>query len=139
MKRKLAQAAAALALFAVLLAGCASPPPASEAKLTKEGTEAILNSIVPDAKVISVEPSQVKGLYEAVVESGGQKGLIYVEPSGKYVVLGSIIEVASKENLTKKKFDELQKVDVSLIPLEKAIVMGKKEAPQKVVVFDDPD
>lgn len=139
MRKIPALAIAALALVSVLAAGCASQPATTQEKLTRDGAEEILNAIAPGIEVLSLEPSQVEGLYEAVVVSGGQKGLIYVDSSGKYAVLGSIVEISTKENLTKKKFEELQKVDTSLIPLDDAIVLGDRAAPQKVVVFDDPD
>jgi len=107
--------------------------------MSKEAAGEVLKVIIPDVKVLSVESAPVNGLWEAAFESAGKKGIAYIDFAGKNVVFGSIVNVATKTNLTKKKFDEINKIDVSLIPLDDAIVMGNSMAKHKVIVFDDPD
>lgn len=112
---------------------------ASKDAMSKEAAGEILKVIMPDVKVLSVEPAPVDGLWEAAFESKGEKGIAYIDFAGKNVIIGSILNIASKTNLTKKKFDEINKVDVSLIPLDNSIVMGNSMAKHKVIVFSDPD
>lgn len=106
--------------------------------MTKEEAREVLKVIAPDVTVISIERAPVEGLWEVVISTGGRKGIAYIDFARKNIVLGSILDAATKTNLTKEKFDEINKIDVSLIPLEDSVVMGNPEAERKVVVFDDP-
>ena len=90
-------------------------------------------------KVLEVRPAQVKGLFEVAVESKGQKGILYVDSSKKYIISGSILDVKTKTNFTQERYSDINKVDVSKIPLDDALVMGDKDAKYRVIVFDDPD
>jgi thiol:disulfide interchange protein DsbC len=126
-----------LVVCLVVLSGCKSSAPAKE--LTKAEAQEALKGMAPDLKVLSLERTPVEGLWEVVVQTGDSKGLVYVDSTGKYVFLGSLVEIATKENITKNRFEELQHVDVSSIPLGDALVMGNPEAAHKVIVFDDPD
>lgn len=112
---------------------------ASKDVMSKEAAGELLKVIMPDVKVLSVESAPVDGLWEVALESGGEKGIAYIDFAGKNVIFGNILNVATKTNLTKKKFDEINKIDVSLIPLKDSIVMGNSMAKHKVIVFDDPD
>ncbi|MEF9427203.1 MAG: hypothetical protein L0956_08555 [Candidatus Mariimomonas ferrooxydans] len=78
---------------------------------------------MPDVKVLSVWPAPVEGLWEVVMESGGKKSILYIDSAKKNILSGYIINIATKTNLTKKKFDEINKIDTSLIPLGDALVM----------------
>ena len=109
------------------------------AKLTKEDATNLLKEIIPDVKIIEIRPAQVKGLWEIAVEAKGQKGIVYVDFSKKHLILGSIIDLKTKTNLTQERSIELNKIDVSQIPLGDALVMGDKDAKYRVIVFDDPD
>ena len=97
---------------------------------------------VPDAKVLKTRMSPVKGLWEVAIEDKGQRGLLYVDFSKKYVVSGSIVEVDASLNKTKERLDELnkdRKIKPSGIPLKGALILGRKSATRKVIVFTDPD
>ena len=47
--------------------------------------------------------------------------------------------MSDMENLTGVRYTDLNRVDVSMIPLDDAIVYGNPRAKHKVIVFDDPD
>lgn len=108
-------------------------------KLTKEDATALLNDLFQGAKVLDIRMSPVKGVWEVDMEAGGKKGPIYVDFSKKHLIAGSLIEIKGKKNLTQKRAQELNKVDVAKIPLDDAIVMGEKTAKYRIIVFDDPD
>jgi len=99
----------------------------------------LLKNLDPNIKVLSVKPGPVEGLWEVDIESGGRKLPVYVDLSKKYLISGSIIDIKEKKNLTQERIDEINKVDVSQIPLDDALVMGDKEAKYRVIVFDDPE
>jgi len=89
--------------------------------------------------VLDVRTSPAKALWEIFSEVGGKKGILYVDFSKKYVFSGAILSIKDKKNLTQERFTELNKVDISQIPLDDAIVMGDPKARIRVIVFDDPD
>ncbi|RJQ41363.1 MAG: hypothetical protein C4550_01770 [Nitrospiraceae bacterium] len=98
----------------------------------------------PDAKILKVQMSPVRGLWEVAIDNKGQRGLFYVDFSKKYIVGGnvSIIEVNAAIDKTKERLDALNKdrrINRSLIPLKDALVLGDKKAANKVIVFTDPD
>lgn len=111
----------------------------SEGLSTKEVQEILTKLNVPDAKIIEIKRSPIKGLWEVTLESGGRKGVIYVDVSKKYMVSGSIISVEERKDITQERLIEINKVDVSQIPLDDALLLGDREATEKVIVFTDPD
>jgi thiol:disulfide interchange protein DsbC len=106
---------------------------------TVEAAQSLLKESFPDVEVLEVRPAQVKGLFEIVVEQKGQKGIIYIDSSKEYLISGSILDLKTKTNFTQERFNEINKVDVSKIPLDDALVMGEKDAKYRVIVFDDPE
>jgi len=107
--------------------------------LTKDEATTLMKSFGQEVKVLEVLTGPIKGMWEVDVETGGKKGLVYIDFSKKYLVSGSIISIKERTNITQDRFTELTRVEVSQIPLDDALVMGEKDANYKVVVFDDPD
>jgi len=107
--------------------------------MTKKEAIKVLKVLDPDIKVLSVEHAPVDGLWEVIIESRSKKGIVYIDSAKKNILFGNILNIATKTNLTKKKFDEINRIDPSLIPLDDALVMGDPDAKYKVIVFDDPD
>jgi len=96
----------------------------------------------PDAKILKVQMSPARGLWEVSIDNKGQRGLFYVDFSKKYLISGSIIEVNAAIDKTKERLDALNKdrrINRSLIPLKDALILGDKKATNKVIVFTDPD
>lgn len=107
--------------------------------LSKEEASDLLKGLFPDVKVHEVRISPAKSLWEVYVESRGRKGLVYVDFSKKHLLTGTLHSIKEKKNLTQERLSELNRVDVSQIPLGNALVMGNKEARIRVIVFHDPD
>lgn len=106
--------------------------------LTKEEAKDILKNPLPDAKIIDILESPVKGFWEIDFELKGQKGLIYLDFS-KRLAVPEIFDLKTGANLTAERRYHLTKIDVSKIPLDKALLMGEKNAKNKIIVFTDPD
>ncbi len=135
MRRKLA-----IFLFVILISGFYGVSPTNSAdNLTVGEATKVLQKLVPGAKVLSVEKAVVDGLWEIVVEVNGRKSIVYMDDKRKNIILGSIIDLQTRKNITKEKYNEINKIDVSQIPLDDALVMGNPKAKYKVIVFDDPD
>lgn len=91
---------------------------------------------MPDVKIRSVEKSPYAGLYE-VVASGFT--VFYTDEKAEIGIFNSMIELRTRTNLIESRSRELMKVDVSLLPLDKAIVQVKGNGARKLYVFSDPD
>ena len=107
--------------------------------LSSEQAKKTLAEMIPDVKILNIAPSNVKGLWEIAIESGGRKGILYLDYSGKYLVSGNLFSITTRTNITQERSQDLNRVDVSQIPLKDALVLGEKDAKHKVIVFDDPD
>jgi thiol:disulfide interchange protein DsbC len=135
--------AAFLLLFAVPAAhpftgdGCASGACTDCHSLTRDEAVKILGNTVDN--VLSVAPSRVNGLWEVGVEKEGKRWPFYIDFSKEYVISGQIVHMGTKKNLTENRILWMNRVDVSQIPLSGAIVVGKKDAIRRIVVFDDPN
>ena len=96
---------------------------------------------MPKAKVLAIRPSPVEGLWEVGIENNGRRFVIYVDSSKRYVTPGPFIDYASQKDITRERIEELNKdrrIDVSRLPLGDALLLGKSDAPVRVVVFADP-
>ncbi len=107
--------------------------------LTKEEAIEALRVLDPDIKVLTVEPAPADGLWEVFIDGRGGKGILYIDFAKKNILIGNILNIATKTNLTKKKFDEINRVDTSSIRLDDSLVMGNPDAKYKIIVFSDPD
>lgn len=112
---------------------------AQAATLSRDQAKNVLISLIPDIKILSLKRSMIDGLWAVGFESRGKKGIIYLDESLTYVIAGNLLHIQSRKNLTQESFALINKVDLSLIPYEKALVIGDKKAEHRVVVFDDVD
>lgn len=119
---------------AVLLAGCLAAAVnvyADDARL-----RATLEERMPDVKIGQIKPGPMPGLFEVVVNN---LNVVYTDKKGELVFIGNVVDLKTKESLTKKRAEELAFVDFSQIPLAQAIVKVKGDGVRKLVVFSDPD
>ncbi len=107
--------------------------------LKKAEAEALLKGGIPNVKVLAIRTAPTKTMWEVDIEAGGKKGLMYIDFSKKYLFSGSIIDLKQGRNVTQERFSEVNRVDVSKIPLKDALVIGDRNAGKRVIVFDDPD
>jgi thiol:disulfide interchange protein DsbC len=111
--------------------------------LSAEQARSILNEVIPNVKVIHVQPAPITGLWEIGIDMSGRKAIVYLDYAKKHIISpatrGEVINVKTRTSLTQESFQKINKVDTSKIPLKDALVMGDKEARHKVIVFDDPD
>lgn len=100
--------------------------------------QSILGSFNPAVKVVSVKKSKVGGLWEVTFGFMGRKSVVYIDYAKKHLIQGSIIDTKTRTDITSQRMSELNRVDVSKIPVSDALVLGKANAPIRVIVFDDP-
>jgi thiol:disulfide interchange protein DsbC len=113
--------------------------------LTKQEVQQIFEKLqAPEAKVVDIKMSQIKGLWEVALDNNGQAGIMYVGFSKKYIMGGPIFEIEtamnkSQESLQKTGKEVQRYVDLSTVPLDNALLLGEKAARYKVIVFTDPE
>lgn len=90
----------------------------------------------PKTQFISVTPTQIPGLYQAILAN---KRLAYIESSGRYFVFGRIFDMDKQEDLTEPVLASFDSVDVSGLPLGDAIKVVKGNGRRTLYVFSDPD
>jgi thiol:disulfide interchange protein DsbC len=119
----------ALAMLSALYA--AALPAADDVAATLQKT---LAARFPDIKVERIGPSILPGLYEIVTPSE----IVYSDAAGDHLVLGQIVDVKTRENLTQQRWNEINRMDFSALPFQQAIKLVKGEGRRKLAIFEDP-
>ena len=117
-------------LIAALLATAAFSASADDAKI-----EAAIASLVPGAKIDSIAESQVPGFYQVVLQ--GQ--VVYVSADGKYLIQGSVFDIANKTDLTETARASIRRNALAAVGPEQRIIYKAKDEKYKVTVFTDID
>jgi thiol:disulfide interchange protein DsbC len=89
-------------------------------------------------RVLNVELSDMPAVWAVEVEKSGRKYPVYVDFTKTHVLRGELIRFKDGENLTRRRSAALNRVEVSRIPLEDALVIGDPQARVRAVVFTDP-
>jgi len=122
-------------LFAItmLFSSLALASPGAEAD---KATADTIKKAIPSLAIDAVRKAPIKGLYELQVG----RNIYYSDKNGKHLISGgNIFEIESRRNLTRERLEEINRIDWSTLPLDKAIVSGDKKAKLKLAVFTDPD
>ncbi|WP_082786357.1 DsbC family protein [Polynucleobacter yangtzensis] len=88
-----------------------------------------------NAKVKSVSPAPVSGLYEVLVGND----IFYTDASGKYLIQGEIIELASGKNITEQRQADLNRIKWSDLTPANAIKNVRGNGSRQLAVFSDPN
>ncbi|MEW6131738.1 MAG: DsbC family protein [Pseudomonadota bacterium] len=94
-----------------------------------------LQKSLTGADITSVSKTPYGGLYEVVVD--GQ--VAYATADGKYLVLGDVIDLSGKRNITAMRNAKLSEVKWSSLPLANAIKEVKGNGSRKLAIFSDAD
>ncbi len=104
--------------------------------LSREEAASLLEGTADN--VTGIAPGPFLGTWEVDASIGGKVYPLYVDFSKKYLVQGQIIRLRDGENISRLRFSELNRVDVSSIPLDDAIVLGNASSKRRVIVLTDP-
>ncbi|TAL17695.1 DsbC family protein [bacterium] len=146
MNRLIKLSILSLALFAVTegafaFGGCGEGSCVDCHSLSKEQAQEAIAPLGLTAEVIEVKLSKVPGLWSIAVfdKRNNKKIPLYIDYSKKYLIQGDVVEIATRESLTRMTMAELNRVNTDDIPLDDALVLGSPKAKFKVIVFDDPE
>jgi thiol:disulfide interchange protein DsbC len=94
-----------------------------------------MNKSMPSAKIDSVKPSEVKGLYEVIVGAN----IFYVSEDGNYLLQGRLVDMAARKDLTEEKLAGTRKQAIEKIGQDNMIVFKPKIGKYTVTIFTDID
>lgn len=117
-----------LLVFAAPLAASAT-----ESDLAKVKAE--LARQFPEIAAGDLRPSPVPGLLELQV--GGE--VMYVSRDGKFIVLGEVVEVATRKNLTTVVREQAARDALAKVSENEMIVIGPSSPKRTITVFTDVD
>ncbi len=89
----------------------------------------------PDAQVDTVRKSGYGGLLE--VTGGGE--VFYTDEKTSFLLLGSLIDTKTRENVTEARMRKLSAVKFDTLPLESAIKVVRGNGSRKIAIFADPN
>lgn len=128
----------ALVLQLALLSGLAFAGKNSQLSI-KEARSA-LQAIDANINVISTSRTAIGGFWEVVIKtSDGKNQIVYLNKDKNILFAGSLFDLDTRQNLTAQRLEDLNRVNVASIALDDALVLGNRKAPNRVIVFDDPD
>ena len=140
-------AAVIVALFAGAAVGAGAPAAAAPAAapaaaatpapLTGEAlaVKKLVEQRFPSATVRGVVKSPYFGLYE--IQSDDQ--ILYTDAKVNYLIVGSIYDANTKQNLTEAKLRKLNRVAFDTLPLDLAFKRVKGNGQRKLAIFSDAD
>lgn len=98
-----------------------------------------LHKSLPELPIDEVNRSAMPDIYEVI---SGYK-VFYVDKTGRYIFLGNMVDLNTKQSLTELKVKQLRVVDWNKLPLDLAIVRvignGGMSKQRRIAIFTDPD
>lgn len=90
---------------------------------------------LPNTTIHAVRPSAIPGFYEAEVENQ----LVYVSTDGKYLLLGDMVDLSTRTNLTEAWRGQTTLRLLEEMGEQQMIVMGPAKPKRTITVFTDID
>jgi thiol:disulfide interchange protein DsbC len=96
----------------------------------------LLEQKFPGAEISNVSKTgYFGGVYEAMLDDK----LVYTDAKAQYVMVGSIYDTASKQNLTEQRQRKLNRVALDKLPMDLAFKRVKGDGSRKLIIFSDAD
>jgi thiol:disulfide interchange protein DsbC len=121
-------------LLALAATSVATPALAGDAEIRQS-----IESRFPGTKISGIAKSPVNGLFEVATDGPQGPLVIYSDDKGEYVLVGDLLNLHSKRNLTRERMEKLTEVKWESLPLNDAIKVVKGNGSRKLAVFSDPD
>lgn len=131
MTKLLSATAAALALVVASLIFTESAQAQTEQQIKTE----IQKKLGSNAKVRSVSPSPVSGVYEVLV--GNE--ILYTDGSAKYLIQGEIVELATGKNITEQRQADINRIKWSDLNQANAFKTVRGNGTRQLAIFSDPN
>lgn len=126
---------------AILLGACqsGSSSPAAPVASPKEKIESIKKVLAkeyPNIDIHGVKPVDVfPGVYEVQIDNE----IVYMDETAKYAIMGNLIDLKSRVNLTEKALQKQAAQQWKKLPFQYAIKEVRGEGKREIVLFSDAD
>jgi thiol:disulfide interchange protein DsbC len=120
-------------LAALLLCLTALPALADEAQIRK-----VVEAKLGGARVESVRPAPVKGLFEVHFRTHEGPQIIYTDAEATNIIVGSIYDAKTNRNLTEEQMSKLLAVSFDSLPLADAVKIKRGNGRRVLAMFSDP-
>ncbi len=100
---------------------------------------AAVMKVAPDARITSISKSGPAGFMEVILDGAQGPMVVYADDKGEYLLIGDLLEIKSKRNLTRERMDKLTEVKWDSLPLQNAIKVVRGDGKRRLAVFSDPD
>jgi thiol:disulfide interchange protein DsbC len=107
--------------------------PAAAQDLDRVKTD--LRKKFPEAQIDTVRKSGYGGLLE--VTGGGE--VFYTDEKTSFLLLGTLIDTKTRENVTEARVRKLSAVKFDSLPLESAIKVVRGDGSRRIAIFADPN
>lgn len=98
--------------------------------------KATLEQRYPNTTIEAVHASTtIAGWYEVVTATD----IAYSDAKAELLLVGSLTDTRSKENLSARRWEQLHAIDFKSLPFDRAIKVVKGDGSRKLAVFADPD
>ena len=121
-------------LALTLLALFAASAQAGEAEVRQA-----IEKASPGTRITHIAKAPIAGLYEVTTEGAQGPAILYTDEKGEYVLLGDLIDLGAKRNITRERMDELTRVKWDELPFGNAVKIVRGDGSRKLAVFSDPD
>jgi thiol:disulfide interchange protein DsbC len=83
----------------------------------------------------SVKKTSYGNLYEVL--AGGD--IVYTDDKASFLLVGPIIDLNTKTNVTEQRLSQLNAIDFKSLPLDRAIKIVRGNGSRKIALFEDPN
>lgn len=109
---------------------------AASALANEDQVKKSMEAFIGGPAVESVRATAYGGLYEVVLKNGQ---LVYTDAKNSFIIDGSIIDTASRRDVTQQRMNELSAIDFSKLPLDQAVKVVKGKGTRVIATFEDPN
>ena len=103
-------------------------------KLEIEAIEKTVRKALPNTQITDIQVAPIDGLVEIIAG----RNVLYADPTGRYLVVGSIYDMHTATDLTSERKAEISAVSWDSLPINTSVKYGGK-GPKKLAVFFDPE
>ncbi len=97
--------------------------------------KAVQTWIGPDSRIEIIRKAGFLDLYEVRVDDE----LFYADANGRYAILGNVVDLKTRSNLTQERKAELSRIHFADLPLELAAKQVKGKGRRVLATFEDPN
>lgn len=95
--------------------------------------------LAPDAQIKQISNTGINGIKEVSLDGEQGPMVVYADDKGQFILVGDLLDVKNKRNLTRERMDKLTAVKWSELPLQDSIKVVRGNGQRKLAVFSDPD